>query len=268
MQLQGNVAVVTGAASGIGLAVCERLAAEGVTALAMVDLADSVKEVAAGVSGTRAIPFVGDTTDPAFRASVFDRVVEQTGELPRLCVPAAGITRDALAVKVDKETGDPKLYSLDSFKLVLEINLVAPTYWALEMIGRIAAERKAAGKKAWSADEGMQGVVVFVGSVSSDGNKGQISYAATKRGIVGVSNTLAKEAMFHGVKSIVVHPGYTGTPMVKAMGDELVEDFVKPNTQLKRLIEPAEIADAIAFAASNDAMFGELWPNAGWHPQP
>jgi len=271
MDLAGKVAVVTGAASGIGQSIALELAGRGVKAVALGDVADAVRETAdqgrAAAPGVAAVPFVGDTTHGEFRADCYDTLIADHG-LPRVCIPGAGITRDALAVKIDKETGKARLYPLEHFRLVLEINLVAPTYWALEMIGRIAEARKAGGKKAWSADEGVQGVVVMIGSVSSDGNKGQISYAATKRGLVGVSNTIAKEAMFHGVKSVVVHPGYTGTPMVKAMGDELVENFVKPNTQLKRLIEPGEIADAVCFCITNDAIFGEVWPNAGWHPQP
>lgn len=273
MKVSGSVAVVTGAGSGIGRAIAGMLGERGAAAVALVDVADSVQEVAKELSdalsgsGVAFEPMVGDATDADFRTQCFDQLIEKHGR-PTICVPAAGITRDALAVKVDKETGKAKLYPVENFRLVLEINLVAPTYWALEMIGRLAEARKAEGKKAWQPEEGVQGVVVMIGSVSSDGNKGQISYAATKRGLVGVSNTIAKEAMFHGVKSVVVHPGYTGTPMVKAMGDELVENFVKPNTQLKRLIEPDEIADAVGFCIGNDAVFGEIWPNAGWHPQP
>ena len=271
MELSGKVAVITGAASGIGRATGAELAARGCKAVALVDMAEAVNDVAEELRTTypvtESLPFVGDTTDGAFRIACFDQIIAEHG-LPRVCVPAAGVTRDALAVKIDKETGKAKLYPIDNFRMVLEINLVAPTYWALEMIGRLAEARKAEGLKAWQPEEDMQGVVVMIGSVSSDGNKGQISYSATKRGLVGVSNTIAKEAMFHGIKSVVVHPGYTGTPMVKAMGDELVENFVKPNTQLKRLVEPEEIADAVCFCITNDSVFGELWPNAGWHPQP
>lgn len=271
MELAKRVAVVTGAGSGIGRSIAQALGRGGCAAVALVDMAESVTDVA-GVLGERVpdcrfLSMVGDVTDPAFRSSCFDEVTAAAGR-PTVCVPAAGITRDALAVKVDRETGRARLYPLEDFRLVMEVNLVAPTYWALEMIGRAAEARRVAGLKAWQPEEGVQGAVVFIGSVSADGNRGQVSYAATKRGLAAVSATLAKEAMFHGVKPVVVHPGYTATPMVRAMGDALVEDFVKPNTQLKRLIEPAEIADAVCFAMTNDAIFGQLRPDAGWHPQP
>ncbi|MFC6672981.1 SDR family oxidoreductase [Marinobacterium aestuariivivens] len=110
--------------------------------------------------------------------------------------------------------------------------------------------------------------MVFIGSVSSQGNKGQISYAATKAGLEGAAATLMKEAIFYGVRCGVIHPGFTDTPMVRALGEEYIEKHVLPDTQLGRLIRPAEIADAICFMVSNSAISGELWADAGWHPNP
>jgi NAD(P)-dependent dehydrogenase (short-subunit alcohol dehydrogenase family) len=75
-----------------------------------------------------------------------------------------------------------------------------------------------------------------------------------------------KEAMFHGVKCAVIHPGFTDTPMVRAMGEEYVSRNILPNTQLGRLIRPEEIASAICFMIQNSAVSGELWADAGWHP--
>ena len=108
--------------------------------------------------------------------------------------------------------------------------------------------------------------MVFIGSVSSQGNKGQISYAASKAGLEGAAATLSKEAIFHGVKCAVIHPGFTDTPMVRALGEEYINKHVLPYTQLRRLIRPAEIADAICFLIGNSAVSGELWADAGWHP--
>ena len=94
-----------------------------------------------------------------------------------LCVPAAGITRDDLAVRIDKNTGKARIYPVEQFKLVVDVNLIAPIYWSLEMIGRIAEDRAARGLKKWTPAERMQGSVVFIGSISSQGNRGQISYS-------------------------------------------------------------------------------------------
>ena len=119
--------------------------------------------------------------------------------------------------------------------------------------------------KRWIPDEEVQGVGVLIGSVSSTGNKGQISYATTKAGLEGAAATLMKEAIFHGVRCAVIHPGYTNTPMVQALGDEFIARNILPYTQLGRLIRPEEIADAICFLIGNSAVSGELWADAGWH---
>jgi NAD(P)-dependent dehydrogenase (short-subunit alcohol dehydrogenase family) len=182
-----------------------------------------------------------------------------------MCVPAAGITRDELAVRIDKASGKARIYAEELFKLVVDVNLVAPVYWALEMIGRIAEKRAASNLKKWHPSEGMQGAIVFIGSISSQGNRGQISYASTKAGLEGAAATIMKEAIFHGVRCGVIHPGFTDTPMVRALGDDYVNKNILPFTQLGRLIRPEEIADAICFMLTNQAVSGELWADAGWH---
>jgi NAD(P)-dependent dehydrogenase (short-subunit alcohol dehydrogenase family) len=200
VEIRGKVAVVTGAGSGIGHSLALELARRGVGAVAVVDRSDTVHRTVAAIDEftgghVQACPFVGDVTDAAFRRAVYDQVVQERG-LPRICVPAAGITRDSLAAKVNKETGKAELYCLEDFRSVLEVNLIAPVYWALEMVGRIAEARHARGMGRWGPEEHVQGTVIFIGSVSSQGNKGQIAYAATKAGLQGAAATLAKEAIF------------------------------------------------------------------------
>ncbi len=268
MEFTNRVAVITGGGSGIGRAVAAAMARRDVAAVALVDMNESVDQVAAALNAeagrTVAVPFRGDATDEAFRASVFDAMATRPGPVS-LCVPAAGITRDDLAVRIDKNTGKARIYPLEQFKLVVDVNLIAPVYWALEMIGRIAEDRAARSLKRWTPDEGIQGSVVFIGSISSQGNRGQISYASTKAGLEGAAATIMKEAMFHGVRCSVIHPGFTDTPMVRAMGADYVDRNILPFTQLGRLIKPEEIADAICFMLANAAVSGELWVDAGWH---
>jgi NAD(P)-dependent dehydrogenase (short-subunit alcohol dehydrogenase family) len=185
-----------------------------------------------------------------------------------VCVPAAGITNDSLAVKVDKETRQVTIYPMEKFRQVVEVNLIAPIYWALEMVAGIAEERGRKGLKRWEPTEPLQGMVVLIGSVSSLGNKGQIAYASTKAGLEGAAATLMLEAIFHGVRCGIIHPGYTDTPMVRALGEKFINENIIPRTQLRRLIQPEEIADAICFMISNAAVSGSLWADAGWHPVP
>ena len=272
MIVEEKVAVVTGAASGIGRAVAADLVQRGVAAVAMVDRCDDIKQVSAKLqesAGSKAsvVPFVGDVTDDAFRRAVFDEITAKCG-IPSICVPAAGITRDKLSVRLDKQSGKATLYPVEDFLTVLKVNLVAPVYWALEMVGRIAEDRHARGLKRWAPPEDVQGTIVFISSVSSHGIPGQIAYSATKAGLDGVTATLMKEAIYYGVRCAVIHPGFTDTPMVRALGDEYIAAKILPQTQLKRLVRPEEIAGAIYFIIRDSAMSGELWVDAGWHPQP
>ena len=158
------------------------------------------------------------------------------------------------------------MYPLEDFRLVTEINLIAPIFWALELVRGVAEDRHSQGKKRWTIQDGLQGAIIFIGSVSSQGNRGQVSYSATKAGLAGAESALTKEAMFYGVRCGVIHPGFTDTPMVRAMGEDYINKYILPATQLGRLIRPDEIAEAICFMVSNHAVTGELWADAGWHP--
>jgi 3-oxoacyl-[acyl-carrier protein] reductase len=270
MEIKDRVAVVTGAGSGIGQAVAVELARRSVRAVALVDRNTSVDETAALIHGQcdgkpRVERYVGDVTCCNFRREVFDSITKTHG-VAHICVPAAGITIDALAVKVDKQTGRATIYPAEDFRKIVEVNLIGPVYWALEMVARIATDRHARNLKQWQPAEHIQGTIIFIGSVSSHGNKGQIAYSSTKKGLEGAAATLMKEAIFHGVRCGVIHPGYTDTPMVRALSEAYVQEHILPQTQLRRLITPQEIADAICFMIHNSAVSGELWADAGWHP--
>ena len=92
------------------------------------------------------------------------------------------------------------IYPEESFRQLLEVNLVAPVYWGLEMIARVAEQRKRRGLGRWDRGEGVQGMVIFLGA-ASQGSAGQIGYATAKAGLEGVEATLAREAIDHGVRS-------------------------------------------------------------------
>lgn len=269
LDLTQHVALITGAASGIGRATSIALARQGVRALGLVDQNPAVHEFA-GQTNSRLgrealIPFCGDVTDSALRRRVVSELEQRFGAVS-ICVPAAGITRDRLAARVNRETGEVEIYSEEDFRRVIEIDLVAPVYWGLETIASVARQRLRRGLGRWSPAEGCQGAVIFIGSVSSAGNRGQIAYASAKAGLEGAQATLASEAMFHGVRCAIIHPGYTDTPMVQALGQPFVTERILPRTQLGRLILPEEIADAIVFMIRNAAVSGQLWVDAGWHP--
>ncbi len=271
MELKGKVAVITGGASGIGRALCMQLAQEGVRVVGVVDMGDATQEVCKEANAQFGrdvmVPYRGDVTNSEFRDSVFADLEKRFGVVS-LCVPAAGITRDRLAVKVEANNGRSvaHIYDESDFRRVLDVDLVAPIYWALRTVASVAVDRARNNKPRWEPQESVQGAIVLIGSISSAGNRGQISYATAKAGLEGAQATLATEAIFYGVRCAIIHPGFTDTPMVRAMGAEMIEKRILPNTQLRRLIRPDEIASAICFMLKNSAVSGTLWVDAGWHP--
>ncbi len=269
MKIEGSIALITGAASGIGRATCLELAKRGAKKVVLVDRSDAAYEFADSLNKQCerdvAIVKIGDTTNDTFRTTVYDEVGEEHGVIS-ICIPAAGITRDSLAVQMNKETGKAEPYSITAFREVTEVNLIAPIYWAIETVVRIAEDRVKKGLKRWEPEEFVQGAIIFIGSVSSQGNKGQISYAVAKAGLEGAAATLMKEAIYYGVRCGIIHPGFTDTPMVRSLGEDYINKYILPFTQLRRLIRPDEIADGICFLISNSAISGQLWADAGWHP--
>src|SRR5262249_31601735 len=108
------------------------------------------------------------------------------------------------------------------------------------------------------------GAIVFIGSVSSQGNKGQISYASAKAGLEGAAATIMKEAVFHGVRCGGIHPGFTDNPMVRALGADYISQHILPFTHLSRLSRPEHSAAPIGFMPATPAVSAGLWAHAGW----
>ena len=163
------------------------------------------------------------------------------------------------------------IYPVESFRQSLEYYLVAPAYWALEMIARVAEQRKRRGLGRWEPGEGVQGTIVFIGSASAQGSGGQIAYATAKAGLEGVESILAREALEHGVRCAVIHPDFTRTPLVRALGDEFIKRNILPYLQSSRLNQPDVVADAVCASISSadqDAAPGPdapwLWTDVGW----
>lgn len=267
MQTQDKTAVVTGAAAGIGFAVAKRLAAAGAR-VAMVDASEAVATRAAelqrGFGETAARYFVGDVCDSSFREEVF-AAMEADGGV-QICVPAAGILRDALAVKMNRESGRAEVYDEKLFRQVLEVNLVHPVYWVLRMLAGIAEKRAAAGRKKWQADETIEGAAILIGSVSARGNRGQISYASAKAALQAAAKTLNAEGMFHGVQCKVVNPGMVDTAMMAQLPEGHFDAHYKSQIPLGRLLRPDEIAEAVHLLIANPAVSGPLWVDGGLPP--
>ncbi|WP_068984339.1 3-oxoacyl-ACP reductase FabG [Lysinibacillus xylanilyticus] len=229
MRLNNKVAIITGAANGIGYAAAERFIEEG----AFVVIADFNEE--AGVSATQQL---GDQAlfvqvNVADRESVkklVATVIEREGRIDIL-INNAGITRDAMLTKMTE----------DQFQQVLDVNLTGVFHCTQEVIPHMVA---AGGGK-----------IINTSSVSGVyGNVGQTNYAATKAAIVGMTKTWAKELGRKGINVNAVAPGFTETDMVKKMPENVLAQM-RSIVPLQRLGTPRDIANAYLFLASDEASY-------------
>jgi 3-oxoacyl-[acyl-carrier protein] reductase len=230
--LSGRVAIVTGAARGIGLAVCEALASAGAK-IALVDVNPQALDAAVQAIrqlGVEAEPFVCDVTDSQRVNAVVDEVVEKWGGL-HILVNNAGITRDTLVMRMKD----------DQWDMVIGINLR----------GTFLFTRAAARPMM----KGQFGRIVNMASISGQiGNPGQANYSASKAGVIGLTRTVARELAGRNITVNAVAPGFIATEMTAALSEE-VRDDVKKRIPLGRFGEPQDVADAVLFLASDAASF-------------
>ncbi len=230
--LKEKTIVITGAANGIGLACAQRFDAEG----AHVVLVDRVSREQAtenapalGTLSEHARWLEGDVTDAKTHAAL-DAMLEPSGV--DALINNAGVTRDGTALKMTEEAWD----------LVSAVNLKAPFQLA-QLVGR---RMKAQGRG---------GAIVNAASVvAHTGNFGQANYVATKAGLIGLTNTLAREMGRYNVRVNAVAPGFVDTEMARAVPAEVL-DKMNQRTPLGRLAAPDEIASVYAWLVSDDSTY-------------
>ena len=169
-------------------------------------------------------------------------VAESLGGLDVL-VNNAGIFRDGLLVKKDRETGAVKKLSLAKWQAVLDVDLTGPFLCTREF----AAWRLA------NADKG--GVVVNISSIARHGNQGQSNYSAAKAGLVADTKVWANELSRYGIRTGAVAPGFVDTPILQGMRPEVLEHMLKM-VPLRRAADPEEIFLAVKFIVECDYFTG------------
>ncbi len=243
-----RIALVTGGVGGIGTAVCKRLAAEGHFVVANYALPGSEERwrrdmTAAGLNGSRTALAFGDVTDfDAMRDMV--RGIEDAHGPVSILVNCAGITRDSTFRKM----------SLEQWRAVLATNLDSVFNVTRHVIDGMIA-------RGW-------GRIINISSVNAvRGQFGQTNYASAKAGILGFTKSLAQEVVKKGVTVNAVSPGYVQTDMVMAIREDVRQKIVS-QIPAGRLAMPEEVADAVAFLASDKAAYitgTNLAVNGGLH---
>ncbi|MFJ8001286.1 SDR family oxidoreductase [Streptomyces sp. NPDC096310] len=236
VNLTGRVAVVTGAAQGIGAATARRLAAAGAS-VAVVDLVGGKAEaVASGISadGGKAISIACDVSDPDQVTAAIERTIAELGPIGVL-VNNAGVTRDNLLFKMD----------VDDWATVIDTHLK----------GTFLFTRAAQA----SMVENRWGRIVNLSSVAALGNRGQTNYSAAKAGLQGMTKTHALELGQFNITVNSVAPGFVETDMVRQTAERQGIDFdafkaaAEKRNPMRRVAQPIDIANAIALLASEDA---------------
>jgi NAD(P)-dependent dehydrogenase (short-subunit alcohol dehydrogenase family) len=242
MKLDGAVVLVTGGASGLGAATVRRLVAGGATAV-IVDRDEARGAALAAELGDRAVFARADVTDAA-QVEAAVALAAERGPL-RVAVSCAGV---GWASRTLDRAGKP--HDLGLFQTVVSINLVG-TFNVL----RLAA---AAMARTEPLAGGERGVIVNTASVAAfDGQIGQIAYAASKAGVVGMTLPAARDLAPAGIRVCTIAPGLFDTPMLAALPEDkraaLAADVVNP----RRLGDPAEYGELVASIVGNAYLNGE-----------
>jgi NAD(P)-dependent dehydrogenase (short-subunit alcohol dehydrogenase family) len=242
MKLDGAVALVTGGASGLGAATIRRLVAGGARAV-IVDRDEAKGQALAAELEGRAVFAKADVSDAAEIAAAVERA-GQLGPL-RVAVSCAGV---GWASRTIDKTGKP--HDLELFKSVIGINLVGTFNVLRTAAAAMARNEPDAG--------GERGVIVNTASVAAyDGQIGQIAYAASKAGVVGMTLPAARDLAPAGIRVLTIAPGIFDTPMLASLPEDkraaLAVDVVNP----KRLGNPAEYGELVAAIVANGYLNGE-----------
>lgn len=232
--MEGKVALVTGASRGIGRAISALLAERGAKVAAAARNHEALETLSAEARQREWPGLVEvhrlDVTDRDAVDSLVDSIGATHGRIDVL-VNNAGITRDGLLLSMDD----------DQFDDVLTTNLRA-AFWLTRAASRLMVRQR-------------YGRIINIGSVSGVmGNAGQANYAASKAGLIGFTKTVAKELGKRKITCNLVAPGFIDTDMTAALQDQL-KDSVKAVLPLGRLGEPREVAEAVAFLASDAASY-------------
>ncbi|MEK4494397.1 3-oxoacyl-ACP reductase FabG [Ureibacillus sp. FSL W8-0352] len=232
MRLKGKVAIITGSANGIGKAATIRFLEEGAKVVIADIQAEEGKQFEKELTerGYDVLFYQVNVAKKEEVEKMVEKVKEHYGKIDIL-INNAGITRDAMLVKMSEE----------QFDEVINVNLKG-VFNCTQAVSKVMIEQG-------------HGKIINTSSVSGVyGNVGQTNYAAAKAAIVGMTKTWAKELGRKGINVNAVAPGFTKTGMVEKMPEKIL-NYMESITSLKRLGEPIDIANAYLFLASDESNY-------------
>ena len=231
MNLEGQTALITGAGRGIGKTIALKLAECGAD-IVLADMNPQVSEVLLEVEslGRKCLTFETDVTDFDGIDAMVKKIIEELGSI-HILVNNAGITQDNLFMRMKPE----------QWAKVIDVNLNGVFNVTKAVIRPMVKQR--------------MGKIINISSVVGfTGNPGQVNYSSTKSALVGFTKSLAREVGARGVTVNAVAPGFIDTAMTQAL-NESQQELILQQIPLGRMGGPADIANAVAFLASEDASY-------------
>ncbi len=242
MQIQGQAALVTGGASGLGEATARELARLGAKVAVLDRNAELAKKVAADIGGV-ACPC--DITDAASVTAALEKAAAAHGPA-RILMNVAGIGSAKRVVQRDGSAAP-----LEDFVRVININLIGSYN-----VSRLFA---AACSKLPSLDNGERGVMMFTASVAAfDGQVGQQAYSASKAGLAGMTLPMARDLAQHAIRVCTVAPGLFATPLMQELPEAVQQSLAASIPFPPRLGKPEEFAELACHIVTNGHLNGEV----------
>jgi NAD(P)-dependent dehydrogenase (short-subunit alcohol dehydrogenase family) len=242
MNIQGQAALVTGGASGLGEATARELARLGAKVAVLDVNAALADKVAAEIGG---VGCACDITDSASLQAALDKAAAAHGPA-RILMNVAGI---GSARRVVQKDGGPA--PLEDFARVVQINLIG-TYNASRLFAAACA-------KLAPLDDGERGVMVFTASVAAfDGQVGQQAYSASKAGLAGMTLPMARDLAQHGIRVCTIAPGLFATPLLQQLPEPVQQSLAASIPFPQRLGKPSEFAQLACHIVTNTHLNGEV----------
>ena len=248
LDIKDSVAVITGGASGIGLALAKYWSKNGGKVVLGDVSTEGLEKAATEIEGGVAT-VVCDVSKEEDNSRLADTAIERFGKI-NLVAPFAGIIKDGLMLTTSRDTGKViKKMPVENFQKVVDINLTG-----VFLTVRECAERM--------INNDCRGLICLVSSTGSLGTAGQINYSATKAGMSVMPKVITAEFFRRGfadkIRCVAIAPGYCATPILEGMNQKALDKILE-NVPIRRLIKSEEVASLVAELFRNEALAGDVF---------